>query len=76
LYKAISQAYVESDYPVCSLEAYQQGRVMLNTLPSPKQQPYQVLGLDETPNERLFARCLSDRQNIHRATPVADLPPK
>jgi hypothetical protein len=71
LYKAISQAYIESDYPVCSREAYQQGRVMLDTLPVPKQQPYQVFGLDETPNERLFARCLSDRQNIHRTTPVA-----
>jgi hypothetical protein len=28
LYKAIGQAYVESDYPVCSLEAYQQGAVI------------------------------------------------
>lgn len=71
LYKAISQAYIESDYPVCSREAYQQGAVLLNTLPPPKQFPYTVFGLDETPNERRYARCLKDRQNIHRATPVA-----
>lgn len=71
LYKAIAAAYLESDYPVCSLEAYQQGSVLLNTLPSPTQLPYPVFGLDETPNERVFARCLSDRQNIHRSTAVA-----
>jgi hypothetical protein len=71
LYKAIGQAYVESDYPVCSLEAYQQGAVLLDTLPPPRQRPYQVFGLDETPNERLYARCLRDRQHIHRCTPVA-----
>lgn len=70
LYKAITVAYLESDYPVCSLEAYQQGAVLLNTLPSPTQLPYPVFGLDETPNERVSARCLSDRQNIHRSTPV------
>jgi hypothetical protein len=71
LYKAIGQAYVESDYPVCSLEAYQQGAVLLDTLPPPRQRPYQVFGLDETPNERLYVRCLRDRQHIHRCTPVA-----
>lgn len=71
LYKGIAAAYLESDYPVCSLEAYQQGAVLLNTLPSPTQLPYPVFGLDETPNERVYARCLSDRQNIHRSTPVA-----
>ncbi|MEM6435688.1 MAG: transposase [Cyanobacteria bacterium P01_D01_bin.115] len=71
LYKAISQAYVESDYPVCSFEAYQQGRVMLTTLPAPSEDADTVFGLDETPHERRYARCLSDRQNIHRATPVA-----
>jgi hypothetical protein len=71
LYKAIAAAYLESDYPVCSLEAYQQGAALLNTLPPPTQLPYPVFGLDETPNERLFARCLSDRQHIHRSTPVA-----
>lgn len=71
LYKAISEAYVESEYPVCSLEAYQQGALLLNTLPAPTSLPYPVFGLDETPNERLFARCLSDRQNIHRSTPVS-----
>ena len=71
LYKALSAAYVESDYPVCSLAAYQQGAVLLNTLPPPTQLPYPVFGLDETPNERVFARCLSDRQNIHRSTAVA-----
>ncbi|MBE9103387.1 transposase [Vacuolonema iberomarrocanum] len=71
LYKALGQAYVESDYPVCSLEAYQQGAALLDTLPPPTQQPYRVFGLDETPNERLYARCLSDRQTIHRSTPVA-----
>lgn len=71
LYKAITQAYVESDYPVCSFEAYQQGRVMLNTVPAPNESAYQVFGLDETPNERVYARCLSDRQTIHRTTPVA-----
>lgn len=71
LYKGIAEAYLESDYPVCSLEAYQQGAVLLDTLPFPTQLPYPVFGLDETPNERVFARCLSDRQNIHRSTPVA-----
>ena len=71
LYKAIAAAYLESDYPVCSLEAYQQGSVLLNTLPPPRQLPYPVFGLDETPNERVFAQCLSDRQNIHRSTSVA-----
>jgi hypothetical protein len=71
LYKAITAAYLESDYPVCSLEAYQQGAVLLNTLPPPTQLPYPVFGLDETPNERVYARCLSDRQNIHRSTSVA-----
>jgi hypothetical protein len=53
------------------LEAYQQGAVLLDTLPPPRQRPYQVFGLDETPNERLYARCLRDRQHIHRCTPVA-----
>ncbi|MEM6714790.1 MAG: transposase [Cyanobacteria bacterium P01_C01_bin.147] len=71
LYKAVAAAYLESDYPVCSLEAYQQGAALLKTLPPLTQLPYPVFGLDETPNERLFARCLSDRQNIHRSTPVA-----
>jgi hypothetical protein len=71
LYKAIAAAYLESDYPVCSLEAYQQGSVLLNTLPPPRQLPYPVFGLDETPNERVFARCLSDQQTIHRSTSVA-----
>ncbi|MGD1930885.1 MAG: hypothetical protein ACFB12_18440 [Leptolyngbyaceae cyanobacterium] len=42
LYKAISQAYVESDYPVCSFAAYQQGRVMLNTLPAPSEDAYRL----------------------------------
>ncbi len=71
LYKGLAEAYLESDYPVCSLEAYRQGAVLLDTLPSPTQLPYPVFGLDETPNERVFARCLSDRQNIHRSTAVA-----
>ncbi|MGD1930884.1 MAG: hypothetical protein ACFB12_18435 [Leptolyngbyaceae cyanobacterium] len=30
-----------------------------------------VFGLDETPHERRSTRCLSDRQNIHPASPVA-----
>ena len=71
LYKAILQAYIESDYPVCRREACQQGAVLLNTLPPPRPLPSAVFGLDETPNERRYARCLKDRQNIHRATPVA-----
>ncbi|MDB9527890.1 hypothetical protein PN498_17985 [Oscillatoria sp. CS-180] len=71
LYKAIAQAYVESDYLVCSLEAYQQGQVLLNTLPPPKAVAYPVFGLDETPNEHWYARCLSDRQTVHCSTPVA-----
>jgi hypothetical protein len=33
LYKAIAAASLESDYPVCSLEAYRQGAALLNTLP-------------------------------------------
>ncbi len=44
--------YVESDYPVCSFEAYQQGQVMLTPLPAPSEAAYQVFGLDETPHER------------------------
>ena len=71
LYKAMAQAYTGSDYPVCSLEAYEQGAAVLDTIPARPQQSYQVFGIDETPNERLYARCLSDRQTIHRSTPVS-----
>ncbi|MEM6435183.1 MAG: transposase [Cyanobacteria bacterium P01_D01_bin.115] len=71
LYKAMASSYQENHYPVCSVEAHQQGAVLLNTLPPLSQLPYPVFGLDEPPNERLFARCLSDRQNVHRSTPVA-----
>ena len=70
LYQAIGAAYSESEFPVCSLEAYQQGGMILESIPLPRQRPYQVFGIDETPNERLYAPYLSDRQTVHRSTPV------
>jgi hypothetical protein len=71
LYQAIQRAYAESDFPVCSLEAIQQGDAILATIPVPQHRPYQVFGIDETPNERLYAKCLADRQTVHRSTPVS-----
>jgi hypothetical protein len=70
LYQAIQKAYAESEFPVCSLEAITQGEAILATIPVPKHRPYQVFGIDETPNERLYAKCLADRQTVHRSTPV------
>jgi len=70
LYKGIASAYQESTFPVCSLEGYRQGQAVLATLPTPPAGRYQVFGIDETPAERLYARCLSDRQIVHRSTTV------
>ena len=52
LYRAIAAAYQESDYPVCSLEADRQQQAILATVPRPRQRPYQLFGIDETPTER------------------------
>lgn len=70
LYRAITDAYDEQDYPVCSLEAYHQGHALLEAIPLPSHGRYRVFGIDETPCERLYAQCLRDRQTIHRSTPV------
>lgn len=70
VYQAIQASYEESEVPVCSLEAYRQGESVLATIPKPQQKHYTVFGIDETPNERLYAQCLSDRQNVHRSTQV------
>ncbi|MBE7381386.1 MAG: transposase [Leptolyngbya sp. SIO1E4] len=70
LYRAISAAYLESEFPVCSLESDKQEQAILATIPLPSRQSYQVFGIDETPTERLYARCLADRQTVHRSTPV------
>lgn len=71
LYRAIQNAYGESELPVCSMEAKQQGEAVLATIPVPQHRQYQVFGIDETPNERLYAACLADRQTVHRSTPVS-----
>lgn len=71
LYPAIDAVYCESEFPVCSLEARRQGEAILATIPVPQHRHYQVFGIDETPNERLYARCLADRQSVHRSTPVS-----
>jgi len=71
LYRAVEAAYAEGAFPVCSLEAIEQGEAILGMLPVPVHRPYQVFGIDETPNERLYAPCLADRQTVHRSTPVA-----
>lgn len=70
VYRAIDEAYLESQYPVCSIEAYRQGAAILSRIPAPQQLGYRVFGIDETPNERLFSPCLADRQTVHRSTPV------
>jgi hypothetical protein len=71
LYQAIENAYDESEFPGCSMEARHQGEAILATIPVPQQRHYQVFGIDETPNERLYARCLADRQRVDRSTPVS-----
>lgn len=70
LYKAIACAYQESSFPVCSLAAYRQGAAVVSSLAQSQTGRYRVFGIDETPYERLYARCLSDRQIVHRSTPV------
>jgi hypothetical protein len=71
LYKAIATAYQESELPLCNLLAQQQGQMILEqVIPTAGAQQYTVFGIDETANERLYARCLSDRQHIHRSTVV------
>ncbi|NER84656.1 MAG: transposase [Leptolyngbya sp. SIO1D8] len=64
---AISAAYLESEFPACSLESDRQEEAILATVPLPSRQSYQVFGIDETPIEWLYARCLADRQT---GTPV------
>ena len=36
----------------------------------PRQRPYQLFSIDETPTEQRYASCLTDRQTVHHSTPV------
>ncbi len=55
---------------LCSLEAIEHGDSILATIPVPQHRPYQVFGIDETPNERLYAKGLADRQTAFQTCDI------
>jgi hypothetical protein len=70
LYKAISAAYQESEVPLCNLLAHQQSHLILEPVIAAAAGEPVIFAIDETPNKRLYAECLSDRQRIHASTVV------
>ncbi|NJK37249.1 MAG: hypothetical protein HC835_11760 [Oscillatoriales cyanobacterium RM2_1_1] len=74
LYKGVKAAYVyEESAAVCSLEAYKQSQLLLEARGKPQTRSYELFGLDETANKRLYAKCLAGRQAVHSATTVSVL---
>jgi len=61
LYKAISEYRWQED---------QLARLLAPYLPAPQQRPFWLLGVDVTPQPRLYAHMLPDRGIVHSPNPV------
>jgi hypothetical protein len=61
LYKAIAE---------CRWDERQLARLLAPYLPPPQQRSFWLLGVDVTPQPRLYARTLPDRGMVHHPTPV------
>jgi len=61
LYKAITE---------CKWDEQQLARLLAPYLPTPRQRSFWLLGVDVTPQPRLYARTLPDRGMVHHPNPV------
>jgi len=61
IFKAISSS---------ALDDKQLARLAGPTLPQPQKHPFYLLGVDVTPQPRLFSRTLSDRSFVHQPTVI------
>jgi hypothetical protein len=61
LYKAIAE---------CRWDGQQLARLLAPYLPAPQQRLFWLLGVDVTPQPRLYARTLPDRGMVHHPNPV------
>ena len=61
MYKAITE---------CKWDKQQLARLLAPYLPTPRQRSFWLLGVDVTPQARLYARTLPDRGMVHQSNPV------
>jgi hypothetical protein len=61
LYKAVAE---------CRWEEQQLARLLTPYLPTPQQRSFWLLGIDVTPQSRLYARTLPDRGMVYQPNPV------